>query len=156
LFLKRTYKPHVRFVITLLIAGALTMAMDVLWAGTPLLTVRGQTSMAGRAPESIVRALGMPELATADLKAYEKFAVKMATTPAFAAKIRLRVFYKRYSSTLFDIQSYTRSLERAFVNIWDRFLLGGPIEHTDTEHYPQRLPTDATIGIELSEASLPS
>jgi len=57
--------------------NAHTTASDALWAGLPLITVTG-TTFAGRVATSLLHAVGIPELATDSLDAYEALALKLA------------------------------------------------------------------------------
>jgi predicted O-linked N-acetylglucosamine transferase (SPINDLY family) len=57
--------------------NAHTTASDALWAGLPVLTCVGET-FAGRVAASLLRTVGLPELATASLEDYESLARKLA------------------------------------------------------------------------------
>ena len=67
--------------------NAHTTASDALWAGLPVLTCRG-TTFAGRVAASLLRAIGLPELITESLPAYEALALQLASDPALLAGIR--------------------------------------------------------------------
>jgi protein O-GlcNAc transferase len=60
--------------------GAHATASDALWAGLPLLTVRGST-FAGRVAASLLTACGLPELVAADLDDYARAAAELARSP---------------------------------------------------------------------------
>ena len=52
--------------------------MDVLWAGTPMVTLPGET-LASRVASSQLNALGSPELIAKDKADYEKIAIRLGT-----------------------------------------------------------------------------
>ena len=55
-----------------------TTGMDVLWAGTPMVTLSGET-LASRVASSQLIALGCPELIAKDRADYERIAIKLGT-----------------------------------------------------------------------------
>jgi predicted O-linked N-acetylglucosamine transferase (SPINDLY family) len=99
--------------------SAHTAASDALWAGLPLITVAG-TTFAGRVAASLLTAIGLPELITHSLADYEAVALSLAREPEKLATIRRTVGERRNTSTLFDTQRFTRSLERAYLMMWER------------------------------------
>lgn len=90
-----------------------TTASDALWAGLPILTRSGR-SYISRMAGSLLTAVGLPDLVTDTLPAYEKLAVDLGRNPARCAS------YKRYlaehgrTSPLFDLPRIVRELEDAF------------------------------------------
>lgn len=52
--------------------------MDVLWAGTPMVTLLGET-LASRVASSQLTCLGVPELIAKSKREYEEIAVKLGT-----------------------------------------------------------------------------
>jgi predicted O-linked N-acetylglucosamine transferase (SPINDLY family) len=107
--------------------GAHTTASDALWAGLPVLTVTGE-SFAARVGTSLVHAVGLPEMATSSLEAYEARALELARNPAELAAVRGKLAANRLTAPLFDIARYTRALERAYEQMWDRWQRGLPPE----------------------------
>ena len=61
--------------------NAHTTASDALWAGVPLLTLRG-TTFPGRVASSLLFAAGLPELVTETQQDYKALAVKLVTDRA--------------------------------------------------------------------------
>ena len=55
-----------------------TTGMDVLWAGTPMVTLAGET-LASRVASSQLLTLGCPELIAKDRSDYEHIAVRLGT-----------------------------------------------------------------------------
>jgi predicted O-linked N-acetylglucosamine transferase (SPINDLY family) len=104
--------------------NAHTTANDALWAGLPLLACAGET-FASRVSGSQLRAIGLPELATESLEAYEAKALELARDPRLLASCRERLGANRDTTPLFDTAAYTRALEDAlwsFVESRDRRL----------------------------------
>jgi predicted O-linked N-acetylglucosamine transferase (SPINDLY family) len=99
--------------------NAHTTASDALWAGLPVVTCLGAT-FAGRVAGSLLSAIGMPELITSSLEDYEALALRLAreSTALLAAKQKLAA--SRDSAPLFDTRRFTRHIEAAYVEMWDR------------------------------------
>ncbi len=90
-----------------------TTASDALWMGTPIVTLAGR-SYISRMAGSLLTAVGLPDLITESLPAYEKLAMELGRHPARVAS------YKRYlaehgrSSPLFDMPQIVRDIEAEF------------------------------------------
>ena len=115
--------------------GAHATASDALWAGLPLLTIRGNTFVA-RVGASLLGALGLEELITASLPEYERLAVDLAMDRPRLQRLRARLTEARLTSPLFDTEGYTRSIEAAYVAMVNRARNGLPPEHLDLTHHP--------------------
>ncbi len=96
-----------------------TKTSDALWAGLPVITCPGET-FASRVAASALVAAGAPELVAPSWQAYEALALELATHPDRLREIRNALAVGRTSCSLFDIGRYTRSLEEAYVRIWQR------------------------------------
>jgi protein O-GlcNAc transferase len=105
------------------ICNAHTTATDALWMGLPVLTLRG-ASFAGRVAESLLQAVGLPELVAEDLADYERRAVALARSPDSLDALRARLEQSRASAPLFDTTRFTRGMESAFATAWSRRLAG--------------------------------
>ena len=105
--------------------NAHTTASDALWAGLPLLTCLGGT-FAGRVAGSLLQAIGLPELVTDSLDAYEALALKLARDRPKLAAIRATLAKNRDTSPLFDTARFTRHLEAAYGQMWQRQRQGQP------------------------------
>ena len=92
-------------------------ALDALWAGLPVLTCQGNT-FAGRVGASLLQAVGLPELITPDLAAYEALALKLAGDPGELAAIRARLAENQQTSALFDAGGFAQALEAAYEAMW--------------------------------------
>jgi len=93
-----------------------TTAVDALWAGLPVLTCTGPTFV-GRVGTSLLHALELPELITANLAAYEREAVTLARSPALLAAIRARLAVNRLTTPLFDTARWCRHMEAALLGM---------------------------------------
>jgi predicted O-linked N-acetylglucosamine transferase (SPINDLY family) len=93
--------------------NAHTTASDALWAGLPVLTMRGST-FAGRVAASVLAASGLPELVTNSPGEYEKLALQLATEPARMSAIKRKLADNRATCALFDTARFTRNLETAY------------------------------------------
>lgn len=92
--------------------NAHTTASEALWAGLPILTCSGQT-FASRVAGSLLHAIGLPELVTSTLSAYEDVARSLAHEPGRLTEIRRRLGANRLTTPLFDTERYTRNFEGA-------------------------------------------
>lgn len=97
--------------------GAHTTASDALWAGLPVLTAPGE-GFAARVGASLLRAVGLPELAAPDLGSYEAAALRLAAQPKELAALKARLSAGRDRAPLFDTDRMARALERAFAAMW--------------------------------------
>jgi predicted O-linked N-acetylglucosamine transferase (SPINDLY family) len=98
--------------------NAHTTASDALWAGLPLLTCRGK-SFQGRVAASLLRAIGLPELAADGLEDYEAIAVRLASDPQRFASLRRKLVKHRQNHPLFDTDRFRRHIEAAFAIMWE-------------------------------------
>ncbi len=108
--------------------NAHTTASDALWAGLPVLTCRGST-FPGRVAASLLGAVGLPELVTQSLEAYEERARELATRRALLTDIRARLAQNRASCPLFDTDRFRRHIESAYTTMWERYQAGEPAAH---------------------------
>jgi protein O-GlcNAc transferase len=95
-----------------------TTANDALFAGLPVLTCAGET-FASRVCGSQLAAIGLGELVTYDLAAYEARALELARAPGILADYRARLSANRATAPLFDTAAYTRALEAFLRSAWE-------------------------------------
>lgn len=98
--------------------NAHTTASEALWAGVPVVTCVGDV-MVGRVAGSLVRACGLPELATASLDDYEALALRLAADRPRLGSYRQQLETHRLSLPLFNTERYARNLEAAFAHMHD-------------------------------------
>ncbi len=108
--------------------NAHTTASDALWAGLPVLTCLGET-FAGRVAASLLNAIGLPELITPTLQAYERMAIELATQPEKLAMIKLKLTESRLTAPLFDTKRFTTHIEAAYTAMYERQQAGLPPDH---------------------------
>ena len=106
--------------------NAHTTASDALWAGTPVLTVLGDTFVS-RVAASLVHAADLPELVAASLDEYERIALALAHDRDRLRALRTRLAERRMTCPLFDSARYTRAFESLVARMVDRHRCGlGP------------------------------
>lgn len=92
---------------------------DTLFAGVPVLTLKGRT-FPGRVAESILNAAGLADLVSATKEAYIATAVRLAMDRERLNDIKKRVLWSRDNSPLFNSTTMAHSLERALVGIYEK------------------------------------
>jgi protein O-GlcNAc transferase len=90
-----------------------TTTLDTLWMGTPLIALRGATSVA-RSGASILSTLGAPEWIANTPQDWVERTVAIAGAPRAAAGQREALRARLQASKLTDAVSFTRELEDAF------------------------------------------
>jgi predicted O-linked N-acetylglucosamine transferase (SPINDLY family) len=105
--------------------NAHTTASDALWTGLPLLTIAGETFVS-RVAGSLLRTVGLPELITTSLQDYADTALRLARDPSLLGDLRAALAESRKTSRLFDGDRFARSLEQAFVKMWETYAAGEP------------------------------
>ncbi|KAL9101602.1 MAG: hypothetical protein Q9163_003163 [Psora crenata] len=127
--------------------NAHTTAADVLWSGTPLLTLpRYEYKMCSRMAASILRGAlpktaegdrAADELIAADDEAYEEKGVELASDLTYCLangemgmgrgrllELRQLLYESRWTSALFDTRRWVRDLEAAYAEAWRRWVAG--------------------------------
>jgi predicted O-linked N-acetylglucosamine transferase (SPINDLY family) len=110
--------------------NAHTTAADALWVGVPVVSCAGRT-FAGRVAGSLLHAAGLPELAVESLAEYEALAMALARDPGRLASLRQKLAQNRNNCPLFDSARYTRHLETAYSNMYERAARGERPESFD-------------------------
>jgi predicted O-linked N-acetylglucosamine transferase (SPINDLY family) len=101
--------------------GGTTVA-DALWMALPVLTLSGR-SFASRMGGSLLHAIGLPELITTDLDAYESLAVELGNEPDKLQALKAQLIKNKSTCPLFDSAQFTRHLE----DIFSRVALSAPV-----------------------------
>ena len=104
--------------------NAHTTAADALLAGLPVVTRMGG-AFPSRVAGSVLLAMGLPELVTDSVEAYEALALRLATEPALLADVKARIARNRHSAALFDTDAFTRNLEAIYIAMWRKTELCG-------------------------------
>ncbi|MFT4183608.1 MAG: glycosyl transferase [Rhizobium sp.] len=114
-----------------------TTTSEQLWGGLPVLTMKG-TNFASRVSESLLNAIGVPELVAADVQAYEDLAVELAGQPERVAKLKETLAVNRAIKPLFDAERFTSHLEAAYGMMVARARQGLAPDHMDVPALPPR------------------
>ncbi|CAH0473103.1 unnamed protein product [Peronospora belbahrii] len=110
--------------------NAHTTGCDILWGGTPMVTMP-KDRMATRVASSLLRAANMSELIANSLEEYEELAVALANDTDRLQKLRRRLEDERLRSPLFDTQRWVRNLETGLRMAWERHEKGLSPDHID-------------------------
>ncbi|XP_060064319.1 UDP-N-acetylglucosamine--peptide N-acetylglucosaminyltransferase 110 kDa subunit-like isoform X1 [Ylistrum balloti] len=105
-----------------------TTGMDVLWAGTPMITLSGET-LASRVASSQLVTLGCPELVAETREDYINTAVRLGTEKEYLRGMRAKVWKARLSSPLFNCQHYASNMETLYRKMWQRYEEGLEPDH---------------------------
>ncbi|VDO05664.1 unnamed protein product [Haemonchus placei] len=105
-----------------------TTGMDILWTGTPMVTMPLET-LASRVASSQLYALGVPELVAESREDYINIAVKLGTDKNYLSAIRAKVWKARTTSTLFNVKQYCTDMETLLHTMWRRYEEGRPVDH---------------------------
>ncbi|TYZ67101.1 hypothetical protein PybrP1_002835, partial [[Pythium] brassicae (nom. inval.)] len=111
--------------------NAHTTGCDILWGGTPLVTM-AKERMASRVASSLLRAANLGELVTCSLEEYEELAVALASDMDKLWELRRRLEDDRDRCPLFDTQRWVRNLETGLSMAWERHESGQDPEHIDS------------------------
>jgi predicted O-linked N-acetylglucosamine transferase (SPINDLY family) len=107
--------------------NAHTTASDALWAGVPLVTLRG-TAFPGRVAASLLTAAGLPELVTETQADYEALAIKLASDSLALKALKDKLTANRDTCALFDTEKFARNIEAAYAQMWQHWLDGKKAE----------------------------
>ncbi|WP_247893745.1 tetratricopeptide repeat protein [Azospirillum endophyticum] len=102
-----------------------TTICDALWMGVPVLNQTGPTKI-GRWGATLLAAVGMGELVTADDEAYLAQGLRLATDRAFLAEQRENLRGRMRRSALMDEPGYARAVEAGYRTAWRRWCAGLP------------------------------
>lgn len=107
-----------------------TTTSDLLWAGVPVVTARG-TNFTSRVSESLLKAVGLPELVADDRAGFADLAVGLANDRNRLNTVTARLVSGRNSAPLFDATRFCHHLEAAFETMAERAKQGKPPAHFD-------------------------
>jgi protein O-GlcNAc transferase len=108
--------------------NAHTTASDALWVGLPVLTCLGVT-FAGRVAASLLSAIGLPEMITTSLEAYERAAIDLAQNPNKLDRLKSRLAENRLTTPLFNTELLTKHIEAAYTAMYERYRAGLSFDH---------------------------
>ena len=84
---------------------------------------------------SIVSALNLPELITHSLEEYEALAIELATNPEKMQAIKDKLASNLTTAPLYDTPLFTRNLESAFTEMYERYHKGLEPDHIYFEDF---------------------
>ena len=90
-----------------------TTASDALWMGLPIVTRAGRTYIS-RMAGSLLSAVGLPDLITEDLAAYQRLAITLGRQPARVASYKRYLAEQGRASPLFDLPRLVQDIESEF------------------------------------------
>lgn len=106
--------------------NAHTTCSDALWAGLPVLTLKGRT-FPGRVAASLLTAVGLSELITNTSEEYEALAIELALNSKKLSAIKEKLATNRLNAPLFDSKLFTKNLEAIYIEMYKRYQAGlGP------------------------------
>ena len=103
--------------------GGCTTTAEALWMGVPVVTLRGDRWV-GRMSESILSAVGLPELVAANEIDYIEVAARLASDLPGLAQRRAALRARVESSPFCNKVVFTHQLEAAFRGMWNAWCCG--------------------------------
>jgi predicted O-linked N-acetylglucosamine transferase (SPINDLY family) len=100
--------------------GGVTTSCDALWMGVPVITLQGDR-VTSRATASILNAIGRPEWIAESEKEYLDKVIALAKSVEHRKALRPRQRNRMASSPLCDARGLSRSLESAYVEMFERW-----------------------------------
>lgn len=113
--------------------NAHTTTSDALRMGLPVLTCIGR-SFASRVAASLLNAVNLPELITTNQEQYESLAIELAKNPEKLKIIKDKLVNNLATAPLYNTPLFTRHLESAYVEMYDRYQNGLEPDHIYVEH----------------------
>ena len=109
-----------------------TTASDALKMGLPLITMKGK-SFNSREAASILTSINLPELITNTPEEYEALAIELATNPDKLKAIKDKLESNLSTAPLFDTPLFTKNLESAYTQMYERYHEGLEPDHIYVE-----------------------
>jgi predicted O-linked N-acetylglucosamine transferase (SPINDLY family) len=78
---------------------------------------------------SLLTAIDLPELITTSQADYESLAIELATNPEQLQTIKSKLERNRLTTPLFDTQLFTRHIEDAYTQMYEKYHADLPPEH---------------------------
>lgn len=99
--------------------NGVTTTCDALWMGLPVVTLAGSAG-AARCAASLLNAAGLPELIAQDVDEYVAIAIQLASDSNRLAALHGNLRARVAASQLMDAARFTRGLEAAYLEAWER------------------------------------
>lgn len=100
-----------------------TTTSDALWAGIPVITLLG-SHFASRVSASLIKAVGLPELITNNLKEYENLCIRLAKNYKELEALKSKLLQNRLTAPLFNTYDFAKNMDKAFKKIWSGYQSG--------------------------------
>ncbi len=94
-----------------------TTGSDILWSGTPIVTLTGKT-FASNVCGSMLKSLNLDELITSSLDEYKKKILELAKNPKKLLSIKKMIEERKETENLFNSKKYTNNFEIALSKIY--------------------------------------
>lgn len=101
--------------------------IDLLWAGVPLLALRGNT-FAGRVGASMLLAAGLDTLVAETPEQYLEIGLRLYHDRQGLSSLRESLREAKRSSPLFDMAGFARNLENIYTRMWENHLSGKRVQ----------------------------
>lgn len=108
--------------------NAHTTAIDALWVNVPILTLAGET-FASRVASSLLNSINLPELITTTIQDYELLAIELCKNSEKINQIRQQLLKNITTTPLFNMELYTKNLEKGYLEIYERYHNKLPVDH---------------------------
>lgn len=122
--------PHADVFLDTLICNGHTTTSDALWAGVPVITVRGR-HFASRVSESLLNAMDLSELVAHDQEEMVRIAKRIGMESSYRLQLREKVIANRQTTPLFDTARFARDFETGIELMVHRQRQGLPAAHID-------------------------
>jgi protein O-GlcNAc transferase len=96
--------------------GAHTTGADAIWAGVPLITMRGR-SLSSRVGASMLVSVGLSELICDTREEYLRKSERLARDKDYLSELKQRLILARTTSPLFNAARFTVALEESYVQM---------------------------------------
>jgi len=110
------------YIDTVLVSSVSTIC-DVLWSGTPAVTVRGQ-DLARRTAASALSSVMLEDNICKDLSSYEARILSLVHDPHYLHDMRAKLESNKQKYKLFDTVDCARTLEKAYSKVWNKYEWG--------------------------------
>ncbi|CAG0917228.1 unnamed protein product [Notodromas monacha] len=117
-----------------LLCNGHTTGLDILWAGTPMITCPGET-LASRVGASQLTALGLQELIASSDQEYVDIAVRLGSNKTKLQKISSKLLENRRNSSVYNVPGFAKQLEDLFEKLWkESNIAGDQMLHIESEN----------------------
>tara|TARA_B100001175_G_C19505098_1_gene640388 strand:+ start:394 stop:2466 length:2073 start_codon:yes stop_codon:yes gene_type:complete len=102
-----------------------TTCSDALYAGLPVLTLKGK-SFVSRVAASLLSAIDLNDMVMSTKNEFKNKAIELAKNPELLKKIKIKLEKNKFSKPLFNSKVYTKNIEKVYIDINSRYLKNLP------------------------------